>query len=268
MEKKIISIISCRLKKDVESLSKQFLSGNKNTSTRFLVIDDLLPKELAMKIFHSFPESIKMRFISSFRERKYTFKQLDKAPSILKDVTFAIQSSKVIRLIEKITKIFDQRPDQSLYAGGLSLMTKGNFLNPHIDNSHDSKRKYYRRLNLLYYVTPDWKTEYGGHLELWDNKVNKPVVIESFFNRLVIMETNSSSWHSVCPISYDGKRCCVSNYYFSSQSPSGKDYYHVTSFGARPEQKFLRILSRVDNFLRKNLRSVFKKGVGKVDVYK
>lgn len=37
MEKKIISIISCRLKKDVESLSKQFLSGNKNTSTRFLV---------------------------------------------------------------------------------------------------------------------------------------------------------------------------------------------------------------------------------------
>jgi Rps23 Pro-64 3,4-dihydroxylase Tpa1-like proline 4-hydroxylase len=268
MKKNFINIISCRLKNDIDHLSKQFLSGNKNTSTRFLVIDDLLPKELANKIFHSFPESNTMRFISSFREKKYTFKQLDKTPSILKDITFAIQSPKIIRLIEKITGIFNQRPDQSLYAGGLSLMKKGNFLNPHIDNSHDSERKYYRRLNLLYYVTPDWKKEFGGHLELWDNKVKKPVVIESFFNRLVIMETNSNSWHSVSPINNNGKRCCVSNYYFSDQSPSGKDYYHVTSFGARPEQKFLRILCSVDNFLRKNLRLVFKKGVGQVDVYK
>jgi Rps23 Pro-64 3,4-dihydroxylase Tpa1-like proline 4-hydroxylase len=192
------------------------------------------------------------------------------------DAIFEIEEGKLtgvgrsneFRLIEKITGIFNQRPDQSLYAGGLSLMKKGNFLNPHIDNSHDSERKYYRRLNLLYYVTPDWKKEFGGHLELWDNKVKKPVVIESFFNRLVIMETNSNSWHSVSPINNNGKRCCVSNYYFSDQSPSGKDYYHVTSFGARPEQKFLRILCSVDNFLRKNLRLVFKKGVGQVDVYK
>jgi Rps23 Pro-64 3,4-dihydroxylase Tpa1-like proline 4-hydroxylase len=268
MKENLIELICNRLKSDIDNLRAQFLSCNKNISTKFLEIDDLLPKELAMEIFHRFPAKDQMRFISSFREKKYTFKQLDKTPSILKDITFAIQSPRVITLIEKITGFLHQRPDPSLYAGGLSLMTKNNFLNPHIDNSHDSERRFYRRLNLLYYVTPDWKPEYGGHLELWDNEVKNAVTIHSLFNRLVIMETNSNSWHSVNPVSYDSKRCCVSNYYFSNQSPSGKDYYHVTSFSARPEQKFLRALSSVDNFLRKNIRLVVKKGIGKIDVYK
>ena len=36
-------------------------------------------------------------------------------------------------------------------------MFEGDFLNPHVDNSHDANREKYRRLNLLFYVSPDWK---------------------------------------------------------------------------------------------------------------
>ena len=32
-------------------------------------------------------------------------------------------------------------------------MPQGNYLKPHLDNSHDRDRKRYRVLNLLYYVT-------------------------------------------------------------------------------------------------------------------
>ena len=66
-----------------------------------------------------------MRFISNFREKKYTFKQLNRLLNL--DITFAFQSQKVVSLIEQITGIPNQQPDPTLYAGGLSMMKKGIF---------------------------------------------------------------------------------------------------------------------------------------------
>jgi Rps23 Pro-64 3,4-dihydroxylase Tpa1-like proline 4-hydroxylase len=209
-----------------------------------------------------------MRYLSSFRERKYTFKQLDQVPPLLRDITFAIQSPEVVAVVERITGLTRQIPDPQLYAGGISLMARGNFLNPHIDNSHDKERKLYRTLNLLYYVTPGWKAEYGGSLELWDYSVKSAVVLPSLFNRLLIMETNRHSWHSVSPVRHEGQRCCVSNYYFSEHSPEGVDYFHVTSFSARPEQVVRRWVAAADNLARMGIRKVFRRGLGKSDLYR
>jgi len=267
MKDSLIDLISERLEKNINELRLEFSASNDITNTRFVSIDNLLPKDLAEDIYLNFPKKEQMRSISSFRESKCTFKQLDEISSKLKDITFAIQSPKIVSLIEKITGISNQRPDSSLYAGGISLMTKGDFLNPHIDNSHDGERKYYRTLNLLYYVTPDWKVDYGGNLELWDKKVKKAQILPSLFNRLIIMETNINAWHSVNPIIYDGQRCCVSNYYFSENSPDKKEYFHVTSFNGRPHQKIRRAFSKLDNLVRNGVRLFIKKGVGKHDTY-
>jgi Rps23 Pro-64 3,4-dihydroxylase Tpa1-like proline 4-hydroxylase len=130
------------------------------------------------------------------------------------------------------------------------MMGKGDFLNPHIDNSHDSVRARYRRLNLLYYISRDWRDEYGGNFELWDPAVQRPTMITSKYNRLVVMETNKYSWHSVNPVVVDKNRCCISNYYFSKSCPESSDYYHVTSFVGRPNERLLRAWGRVDNFAR------------------
>ena len=73
---------------------------------------------------------------------------------------------------------------------------------------------------LLYYVTPGWRLENGGNLELWDCAVRRNVTLVSQFNRLVLMETTPWSWHSVSPVVADGFRCCVSNYYAVSFVPS------------------------------------------------
>ena len=66
------------------------------------------------------------------------------------------------------------------------------------------------------------------------------------------METNKFSWHSVNAVKSSSPRCCVSNYYFSSDAPNGSsdDYYHVTSFNGRPEQKLLRFYCKIDNSFR------------------
>lgn len=206
--------------------------------------------------------------MDSFRERKLTTKQYDQFNSILGEITFAFQDPEVIRAFEEITGIKNQIGDPKLYAGGLSMMRPGDFLDPHIDNSHDLGRQTYRRLNLLYYVTPDWKLEDGGHLELWDKTVSQNLVIESRFNRLVLMETHNLSWHSVSPIKKpNGLRKCVSNYYFSKESPLGHDYFHITAFSARPGQTIKRAFCKVDNFIRSNLRNIKPTGFGKKDVF-
>jgi len=267
MLEELTHLVLKRLNEEKETLRKEFASQHLKIPTRHFKLDNLLPEELAHKISGSFPDLNQMRLMNSHREKKYTSKDFDKFPKILKDMTFAIQQKPVIDVIEEITGIFNQHPDPDLYAGGLSAMEKGHFLNPHIDNSHDGQRQTYRTINLLYYVTPNWKKDSGGHLELWDKKVKNQIEIESFFNRLVVMETNKYSWHSVSQVNGDGHRCCISNYYFSPNSPMDYEYFNVTEFSGRPEQPLRRILSRLDNAARNGVRKIFKSGLGRKDVY-
>jgi Rps23 Pro-64 3,4-dihydroxylase Tpa1-like proline 4-hydroxylase len=147
-------------------------------------------------------------------------------------------------------------------------MLRGDYLNPHIDNSLDAERRLYRRVNLLYYVTPGWLPEHGGHLHLWDPAVREAAVFNSSFNCLVLMETNRHSWHSVNTVRGEGPRCCVSNYYFSERSPDGTDYFHITDFSAPPEQPLRRALARLDGRLRTLVRRVKRRGFARDDFYK
>jgi hypothetical protein len=248
----MISHILKRLDQEFATAQQQWNDPGPGTPTRHCAIDNLLPEEVALEIFEAFPRD-GSGFLTrkSFREHKRTSAELDKYAFVLADVTYALQSPAVALRISELTGMEGLDPDPHLYAGGLSMMFKDEFLNPHIDNSHEQTRSKYRRINLLYYVAPDWSLGSGGNLELWDSDVTEPVTIVSAFNRLVLMETNDRSWHSVSPVlAQEAVRCCVSNYYFSRDSPSGADYYHVTSFTGRPGQKTQRALGVLDNAIR------------------
>ena len=264
----LVNLIVERLEMVVGELRDSFENSINEVGVRYCVIDGLLPMDIAQLIYDSFPLVEKMRLMDSFRERKYTSKSFDKFAPLIADITFAIQDPRVVHVIERITGIKDQIPDSSLYAGGLSAMGQGHFLGPHIDNSHDASRENYRTLNLLYYVSPDWEMENGGNLELWDRNVRNKVTVLSCFNRLVIMETNQWSWHSVNSVRTNRLRYCVSNYYFSPASPTSLEYFNITSFSARPEQKVLRAITWFDNKLRMMVRHFAPRGWGKEDVYK
>lgn len=268
MKEQIIQQILERLERDADALDAQFAASIAEVGVRHAVLDDLLPDSLARRVHDSFPGTDGMRLMDSFRERKYTTKAFDKLDPLMSDITFAVQDPRVVALVERITGIEQQIPDAKLYAGGLSAMAQGHFLGPHIDNSHDGERRNYRTLNLLYYVTPDWSLDDGGNLELWDREVRRNKTIVSKFNRLAIMETNPWSWHSVSEVTSDRLRCCVSNYYFSPRSPTGKAYFNITAFSARPEQKLRRALAWADGHVRQAVRRVVPAGLGRSDVYK
>jgi Rps23 Pro-64 3,4-dihydroxylase Tpa1-like proline 4-hydroxylase len=258
-----VSLLERKLNDNRELIQQQWLNPNK-TSTRHFVLDELLPNEICRSIYDAFPRDGNGFFDrESFREKKRTSANLDSYDPILSDITYAFQDASIVQSVSSLIGLPAIEPDPKLYAGGLSMMFHGDFLNPHIDNSHDVNRQRYRRLNLLYYVSPGWTLENGGNFELWDATRKIPKTLTSHFNRLVVMETNKTSWHSVSPVAAHLPRCCVSNYYFSTISPDETEYFHVTSFSGRPEEKIKRALGLVDNAVRNLVSKTLKVGRGR-----
>ena len=66
-------IILEKLESNNEQLSKQFFFQNIYTSTKYFILDDLLPEEVALDICENFPNKDICNFLDTFRERKFTF---------------------------------------------------------------------------------------------------------------------------------------------------------------------------------------------------
>jgi Rps23 Pro-64 3,4-dihydroxylase Tpa1-like proline 4-hydroxylase len=259
----LADLIVARIEPHTQALRASF-QATQNKIGHF-VVDDLLPVDIAEKIYRSFPDASGMRLKKSLREYKCIAAQMNNYDPILEEAIYAFQDVRVVALVSEICGIKSLHPDEHLYAGGISLMGNGHFLNPHLDNSHDKDRNKWRVLNLLYYVTPDWQLGNGGNLELWpDGMNNKQVTVHSKFNRLAVMATHDASWHSVSPVSCaTASRCCVSNYYFSDTSLKPGEDFHVTTFRGRPEQKIRDLVLRTDAAARMLLRRLFRRGVVK-----
>jgi len=266
--KEIADLILHKLKIERNSIKQSYAKSANEIG--YFYIDNLLPDDIAKKIYDSFPAPDSMKVRKSLREYKYIAAQMDQYDPILEEAVFAFQDPRIVSLIQETCGLDSLVPDEYLYAGGISLMGEGNFLNPHLDNSHEKDRAKWRVFNLLYYVSPDWRRSFGGNLEVWPKGTkNNQITIDSSFNRLVVMATHGSSWHSVSPIVVDKKRACVSNYYFSEHPLRASDEFHVTSFRGRPNQRFRDIILRADLFLRQRIRKIFPKGAVKTNhVYK
>ena len=146
-------------------------------------------------------------------------------------------------------------------------MGRSHSLSPHIKNSHDGERQYHRTFNLLYYMTLDWLFDSGGNLETRDSSVQLHTTVVSKFNRLLIMETNPTSWYAVNEVKVDRVPCCVSNYYFSTPSSTGQNYFSTTSFSPRPKQRLLGVVACGGSKLRKVVCFIAPGGVGRKDIY-
>ena len=114
------------------------------------VVDDLLPEEWVHAIRSAFPRPHAMVLKRSLRELKYVSAQMNRYDPLLEEIVYAFQRPEIVSVVGQITGLQALEPDSMLYAGGISLMAPGHFLNPHVDNSHDRPQQKYRALNLLY----------------------------------------------------------------------------------------------------------------------
>ena len=254
---KLARLIGISLAGKLEQLKRNWHTRQPDFDTRFVVCDDLLPEDAVIGFVDHLPQRDNLVLKSTIRERKRIGVDIEEYDPIIGEFLMAFQEPRVLDLISQITGIEDMVPDPTLYASGISTMEKDDFLNPHIDNSHDGNQKKYRVLNLLYYVTPDWRPEYGGNFELWDINVTNPYEIHSKFNRLVIMETTETSIHSVTPVVADNRRVCVSNYYFADRAANNHTYRHVTTFTGRPDQPLRTLaLTVIDKYFLNTLSRI------------
>jgi len=236
--------IATALKREEPRLRAMWLESS---PVHHFYLDDLLPQEQVRNLSDRMPRPESLVLKRSLRESKRVGVALDRYDDAVGEHLLAFQDARVIEAVARITALREMQPDPSLYASGISLMQKDDFLNPHLDNSHDGDQQLYRVVNLLFYVSPGWKLENGGNLELWTPELDVPRVIESRFNRLVVMETNDRSWHSVQRVTADATRMCLSNYYFSPLPAADHEFRNVTSFRGRPEETAKRILLRIDS---------------------
>jgi Rps23 Pro-64 3,4-dihydroxylase Tpa1-like proline 4-hydroxylase len=230
-----VDLICSRLEGNTHQLRADFRTSNR---IKYFYVDNLLPSALAHRIYEAFPPKEDIECLKSLTRYKHIASPRDISNPILDNVFRAFYAPEVMEIISQCTGIQNLVADEDL--GGLSIMDRGCFLNPHLDKSHDKSRENYKVLNLLYYISPDWQESYGGNLELWPNGVKgNPVTIHSRFNRLVVMATDLTAWHSVSPVKVDQNRCALANKYFAPFSPAGQEYYHKTTFRGRPEQPIL-----------------------------
>ena len=124
----LATLIFEQLNKNKESLKIQFLATKSQIGYFFL--DDLLPKGIAMEIYNVFPKSNEMVLKKSIREDKYIAAQMNLYNPFLEDVIYAFQDTRVVKVVGEIVEIENPIPDENLYAGGISMMGKNQFLNP------------------------------------------------------------------------------------------------------------------------------------------
>lgn len=140
----------------------------------------------------------------------------------LVDFLSALTSERMLKIVERITGMRNLESDPTYYGAGIQQVVPGGRLEVHTDfrRMHTGSNKY-RRLNILIYFNPDWKEEYGGIFELWDDPPKNCVKsVLPLFNRTVIFGTTGTSWHGhtkpvACPRGMTRKSIAL--YYYSEE---------------------------------------------------
>lgn len=177
------------------------------------VIDDFFEKDIALKLSQEFPDYNDPNIWSVYRnaiENKKLTPHWDLFPKTTYQVFTLMNTPEFVEKIKQITGIPDLVADYGMHGGGWHMHTRGGKLNMHKDYSIHPKLGMERRINIIIYMTPEWKSEWNGGLEFWshDSEKNLPkecvTKIENHFNRAVIFDTASNSWHGlpheiICP---------------------------------------------------------------------
>lgn len=238
--------------KDNKKLLKKRWIKKTSLYQRFTFIDNFINEEIFNQLLqYNLFEKTHYKIYKNFYESKKTTSVINKEFKLIYYLDKIFKDKDFLKCLQDLLDMPPLYSDHSNYAGGLSVMNKNDFLNPHLDNSHSKNKKLYRRLNLLFYLNDkNWNLSNGGNLEIWDRSIKNNKTILAKGNRLVIMETNINSWHSVSKVQSDKSRVCLSSYYYSYKSHSGGIYYHITEFAGRPDQLLFKVIYPITNGLR------------------
>jgi Rps23 Pro-64 3,4-dihydroxylase Tpa1-like proline 4-hydroxylase len=195
-----------RLRRDFEAASP----------FKHVVIDGFFDSEVASALLRDFPPFEAARAMNEFGQvgGKAVNSRIEEISPTYAALSNYLKSKRFLALMSAITGIADLLPDPNMYGGGTHENLHGQELDPHIDFNYDPPTKLHRRLNLLVYLNPEWREEWGGAIELHSNpRTPDTNVITAFapsFNRALVFETNERSWHGFPRINLPPAQRCLS----------------------------------------------------------
>lgn len=172
-----------------------------------LVIDDFLPLEEVNKIAHNFPEPNQIKWSAhgsganadneKFKGIKLQCQDESQFPESIKDLLQEFNSQSFLYFLKKLSGVEYIVGDPYYNGCGMHSTGNGGRLMVHADvNRYPYPALADQFLNCIFYVTPEWDAEWGGELELWDEKVKNCVKsITPKFNRLLIFKTDRKCFH-------------------------------------------------------------------------
>lgn len=204
-----------------------------------VVLDEFLPSDIADRLASDFPAIVPEMWINYLHvnERKYGLNDWAAMPASIVAVMQVLNSPGFVRSLTALTRIPDLLADRTLEGGGLHQSARGGHLNVHADfTGHPHRTSWHRRINLLLYLNPGWRDDWGGHLELWSRDMGRCVQrIAPRHNRAVIFTTDRDSFHGhpeplACPQTVTRKSIAL--YYFTAEEAPFP--IRSTEYRARP----------------------------------
>ena len=234
-----------------------------------IVIDNFLPEDLIDKILENFPkEKLENDVVFEIGYAGLHKRQVDPADcnGFSRQVFALFNSKAMVQFLESLTTIPALIPDPHYVGGGFHETSAGGKLGIHADFRINEQLHLNRRINMIIYLNKDWKDEYGGKLELWDQTMqNKVHSVAPMYNRCVIFNTDADSYHGhpdplMTPENVK-RRSMALYYYTASKRIYDESVSHSTMYKARGNEdaatKKLIRRTTLDNYLKDLTPPVF-----------
>ncbi len=154
----------------------------------------------------------------------------------------------VCDMLTALTGIPDLVTDPTHWWGGVHVLAPGSFQAVHRDFAHDSTGELWHRVNILVYLNPGWRSEWGGELELWDTEMTTCLErVEPVGGRVIIFEPGPDALHGIpavrCPVG-DARLTLASYFYTADPGPhAGRRHSQVVGLPRRPGERVLSSLA-------------------------
>jgi Rps23 Pro-64 3,4-dihydroxylase Tpa1-like proline 4-hydroxylase len=226
---------------EVGELAKQY---GENKPCPHILLENFLEPATASAMSKEFPQPMSDEWTQykHANENKLGMAKRALFPETIRAVTDELNSPDFVTWVSELTGIPDLIADPMLEGGGLHQSGPGGYLNVHTDFSmHHFHKNWHRRVNLILYLNPGWREEWGGSIELWERKDGKMARCAAKYppllNHALIFTTDERSLHGfpdplTCPAGELRKSLAL--YYYTFE-PQGKVAVHSTDYFSRPQ---------------------------------
>lgn len=211
-----------------------------------LLLSDFVNPDAALAAANEFPPTSSEAWTQYKHQNENKLGMAKRAlfPSVLGQIADELNTPRFVKWLSALTGITDLIADDLLEGGGLHQSTRGGFLNVHTDFSHHHYHKHWcRRVNLILYLNPAWDENWGGAIELWDEKMQNYIAkYPLLLNHALIFNTDARSFHGFpeplrCPESESRKSLA---FYYYTLDKNAHSAGKSTNYRARPQDSLAK----------------------------